>query len=127
MGIRTAVAALGIVLASGFGVSAGAGAAGAIDPLSSPEKGLYFGVALDSGETVALSNSPIPVVLDRIVGDSAIFLISSGGGEFDSYYLSFPVSDVIAQVAARGGHFGIAWVDAAQNYGRSFRLVAVLP
>ncbi|WP_157762219.1 hypothetical protein [Nocardia yamanashiensis] len=124
MRIRTVVAALGIALGA---TVAGAGSASAIQPIINPGNGVYAGFALDEGETVALNNSPIPVVLDRIVGDRAIFRFSSETHQpFTDYEMYLPVSDVIRDAAGRGGLFALVWIDPAQNFGQPFRVIELV-
>lgn len=135
MSIRTAVVALGIALGgAAIAVSAGAGQAAAITPVVAPQDGIYFGVVLDHGETVALQHSPLVGMLNGPLTNEGLFYLDeksvyNGGQEVDGVvyndYLEF--SGVTAEAAAsRSGWIAIALVDPASFAGSPYAIRQVL-
>ncbi|WP_107655540.1 hypothetical protein [Nocardia suismassiliense] len=82
MSIRTAVATLGFAV---IGIGAAAGPAAALEPFHDPELGI-MGVDLNQSDTAALSNSPLPQLLDPLLGNAIYVTLDFGleSGEPDS-------------------------------------------
>ncbi|MFI6171731.1 hypothetical protein ACIBCN_33470 [Nocardia sp. NPDC051052] len=119
MRIRTVVA--GAVAALGLAVlgATAAGQAAAVSPEFAPEMGIYGILDLNHSETVALSNSPVPAMLDGlwmsnglIDADPTSWLRGEDGSlEYGN------ISDVIAEAAETpGGIVAIGLVDPVRLY-----------
>ncbi|WP_194817021.1 hypothetical protein [Nocardia sp. XZ_19_385] len=129
MGMRRAFATVGLAVA-GAAVAGmmQAGSAAAVEPVVDPARGLYFGVVLNEQETVALSNSPLPAMLDGVYMSSATIRIlgeSYLDEDDENVYADLP--EVVDTAAALDGIVGFALVDPAGNGGRPLRVVAVFP
>lgn len=118
MRIRTVVA--GVVTALGMAVlgATTAGQAAAVSPEFAPEMGIYGVLDLNHSETVALSNSPIPAVLDGlwmsnglIDPDPHSWLVGADGELYGNF------SDIVAEAAETpGGIVAIGIVDPVRLY-----------
>ncbi|MEV0250221.1 hypothetical protein AB0H76_26735 [Nocardia sp. NPDC050712] len=130
MRIRRALTALGL-LTAGAAV-AGAlqcGTAAAASIYADTDEGTFF-VALSHGETAALSNSPVPAVLDGIFQSSATVIIL-GNFEDDEFFrvgspaevgVSFP--EVFRDAAAvEDGGVAIGFDNSGASPGRPLLVI----
>ncbi|WP_405167312.1 hypothetical protein OG203_20890 [Nocardia sp. NBC_01499] len=119
MRIRTVVA--GAVAAFGIAAlgAATAGQAAAVTPEFRPEIGLYGALDLNHSETVALSKSPIPAVLDGLWQSNGLIDAdpTSWYLDEDGSHLYGNISDIVAEAAdSPNGMVAIGIVDPVRLY-----------
>ncbi|CAM4314714.1 hypothetical protein NONI108955_20415 [Nocardia ninae] len=109
MRIRTAVATLGLAV---LGIGAAAGPAAALEPFHDPELGV-IGVDLNQSDTAALSNSPLPQLLDPLLGNAiyVTFDVDLESAELEPEFRRGPLpggfSGFVADTAQSRGVMGV--------------------
>ncbi|GAA5107795.1 hypothetical protein [Nocardia iowensis] len=115
MRIRTAVATFGATLGlAALGAGVTAGPAAAFEPFHDPELGI-MGVDLNRSDTAALSNSPLPKLLDPLLGNAVYVTVDIESDEVVPSISRGPIpggfSGFVADTAQSRGVMGVMLVD----------------
>ncbi|MFI6867512.1 hypothetical protein [Nocardia sp. NPDC050406] len=117
MRTRTYVTVVAGFVAAGI---VGAATASAATPFAVPQAGVV-GVELNTGETQALANSPVPALVDRYVPKDQVTVATmpDSGLPQDADYVYAPLKDIVGEAGSKPG----GGVDVA--YGPGVGLVIV--
>ena len=120
MRIKTFTTAIGTVLAGAtLAAVVGGGTASAITPYTDPTTGA-LGVGLSHSDTVALANSPIPDLVDRIVPANKTGIGLGPGSSLPQANgrLFAPLSAIVGEAAAHpNGYVNVYLLDPNRYHG----------